>query len=194
MQAILQEGKEHIQMEKQKKNLNLQLRTIKFKKKIKNKNLFRFRKTLIKKKRIITNKVFSSLKRLKKNPKRRVSIRLKQNNMFCSFINNRTNKTLITTSTGIEKQKMTKKSIKFILPIVLYKFFKKINRCNYKQTSAIINIICPKIYKKFFLKKLKKIIHKKINVFVNIYHKKCFNGCQVKKQKRKKRKGWRILK
>lgn len=181
-------------MEKQKKNLNLQLRTIKFKKKIKNKNLFRFRKTLIKKKRIITNKVFSSLKRLKKNPKRRVSIRLKQNNMFCSFINNRTNKTLITTSTGIEKQKMTKKSIKFILPIVLYKFFKKINRCNYKQTSAIINIICPKIYKKFFLKKLKKIIHKKINVFVNIYHKKCFNGCQVKKQKRKKRKGWRILK
>lgn len=114
--------------------------------------------------------------------------------MFCSFINNRTNKTLITTSTGIEKQKMTKKSIKFILPIVLYKFFKKINRCNYKQTSAIINIICPKIYKKFFLKKLKKIIHKKINVFVNIYHKKCFNGCQVKKQKRKKRKGWRILK
>lgn len=175
-------------MEKQKKNLNLQLKTIKFKNKIKDKRFFRFRK-LFKKKTVITNKIFSFLKQ----PKRRMSIKLKQNNIFCSFINNKTNETLVTTSTGIEKQKITKKSIKFILPIILYKFFKKINRSNYTQKTILINLICPKIYKKFFLKQL-NLYCKKINIFVNIYHKKCFNGCQVKKEKRKKQKGWKILK
>jgi hypothetical protein len=175
-------------MEKQKKSLNLQLKTLKFKNKIKNKQFFRFRK-IIKKKTTITNKNFSFLKQ----PKRIMCIRLTQNNIFCSFINNRTNKTLVTTSTGIEKQKVTKKSLKFILPTIIYQFFKKINRCNYTQNSIIINIVCPKIYKKFFLKQL-NIYCKKINIFINIYHKKCFNGCQVKKEKRKKQKGWKILK
>ena len=173
-------------MEKQKKNLNLQLKTIKYKNK--NKSVFRFRK-IIKKKTTILNKTFSFLKQ----PKRKMSFRLTQNNIFCCFINNKTNKTLVTTSTGIEKQKVTKKNLKFILPIMIYQFFKKINRCNYTLNSIFINLICPKIYKKIFIKQL-NIYCKKINVFINIYHKKCFNGCQVKKQKRKKQKGWKILK
>jgi len=173
-------------MEKQKKNSKIT--SIKFKNKIKDKRFLRFRK-LFKKKTIIINKTFSFLK----NPKRRMSIYLKQNNIFCSLVNNKNNETLVTTSTGIEKHKITKKSIKFMLPIILYQFFKKINKYNFIKNSIIINITCPKIYKKNFLKNLNKYC-KKINIFINFYNKKCFNGCQVKKQKRKKQKGWKILK
>jgi hypothetical protein len=156
--------------------------------------LFRFKKKIIK-------ALNSKEKYLKK-----ITIRVSQNNIFCSFINLKSSKTLHVGSSGIYKIKVTKKKLKYVYKEIINLFFDNIES-NYKNLNrTLFSIVAPirkiranitklvksRLVKKRFntLSSIKKIKH----VLINIVPKKCFNGCRVNKKIKKKRKWNRILK
>ena len=120
-----------------------------------------------------------------------LSIRLTQNNIFCTLKNSR-KKTILIGSSGKYKIKTSKNKIKFSSSIVLKSFLKEI-KSKISKNKVLINISGPKKLKKKIVYQLCQTIKNK-NMFININHKKSFNGCRPKKQKRKKRKGLRIFK
>ena len=127
----------------------------------------------------------------KKKRCNRIYIRFTQNNVFCTLLN-KSNKISVTSSSGKYKIKTSKKVLKFSSKIILnsfiYEIFKKIHK-----SQLLINIIAPKFLRKKIIKQLKFKIKNK-NILIEIQHNKSFNGCRPKKQRRKKRKGFRIAK
>lgn len=103
-------------------------------------------------------------------------------------------------SASFFKTKITKKRIKKnVLPLMskFFFFLKKKNSIKpYK--FVILNLTIPvrlrkkliKLFKKGFLKTM--FVEKRL--IINFRANKIFNGCTVKKQKKKKRKGFRVLK
>ena len=162
------------------------------KKKLKKKNK-KILKTRVRKILLNYNIIFNYnlIKFMKKTPKYIINLKIKQNNIFCT-LNNLKNKTIAVFSSGINKVKITKKLLRFgskiMIPQLLYRISKKI-----KKKKTLFTIIAPKIIRKRLLFTIKKIM-KKNTLLLNIQYKKCFNGCKEKKQKRKKQKGFKVLK
>jgi ribosomal protein S11 len=106
----------------------------------------------------------------------------------------RSNKTEIIYSAGLLGIKTSKRKLKFSSRVVIDKFLKRLNTRT-RRKSVLINISGPKRIRNkillYFIKSLRKARTAKI--IVNIIPKKIFNGCRSKKQKRKKRKGFRIF-
>jgi hypothetical protein len=124
--------------------------------------------------------------------KKSIIIKVTQNNVFCILKNLKTNNTLVLSSGGIEKVVISKKNLKFGSKIIINSFLIKIKKI-IKKEKIFINIKAPLQIKKLFLN-LIKIKVKNNFLILNSEHKKSFNGCKVKKKKRKKqRKGLRFF-
>lgn len=116
--------------------------------------------------------------------KKSIIIKVTQNNIFCILKNLRTNDTLVLTSGGIEKVVISKKNLKFGSKIIINSFLIKIKKI-IKKEKIFINVKAPLQIKKLIFN-LIKIKVKNNFLFLNSEHKKSFNGCKVKKKKRKK--------
>lgn len=166
-------------MLKQKKNINL---------KYLYKNCKRYRNIFETKNSILNKMLFLSI------PTKLQSLTFKvtSNNLFCSLLQN--GKTILNSSAGKEKIKVSKKTQKFSSKILLTSFFYKLKK-KLSGTTVYINIIAALKVKFLILRLLKKFIKtKKQTLLINLEHKKCFNGCKQKKKKRKKQRGFRIFK
>jgi hypothetical protein len=103
-------------------------------------------------------------------------------------------------SSSFFKTKITKKRIKKNVLPLMSKFFFFLNKKKsikpYK--FVILNLTIPIKLRKKLIKLFKKGFFKKMfakkRLIVNFKANKVFNGCTVRKQKKKKRKGFRILK
>lgn len=122
---------------------------------------------------------------------KKIYIKITQNNFFCTLTNNKY-KTLLTSSSGKYKIKTSKKKLKFTSKIILKSFLKEI-KTKILNNKILLQIIAPKNIKKKIVKQICRTLSNK-NIFIELIEKKNFNGCKVKKQKRKKRKGLRLLK
>jgi len=170
-------------MLKQKKNLNLYLKynTVK---------MLRKRKIFVKYKHSILNLSINKLKFNKSNFV--LSIRLTQNNVFCTLYNTFENKTKLISSAGIAKLKISKKMLKYNSKFVLLTFLEKAMLI-IKNSNLCINLLCPKYLKRRILFQIKQILRNNI-IILNVINNKAFNGCKQKKKKRKKQRGLRIFK
>lgn len=126
------------------------------------------------------------------------------NNIFCALVDQTVpgGKVLQEVSTGRYKIKITKKRLKHQYKTFLQKFFARI----WPQLGVgglMVFITAPvRLRKKIILLLLNLRVcrfksKKKLKlraIFIKVHRKKCFNGCQSAKRRRKKRKAMRILK
>jgi ribosomal protein S11 len=158
-------------------------------------NKFKYRRTLRIKNLFKNNKYFLNKKVNlifdRENINYVINIKVTPNNIFCNLTTNNQKKTIILLSGGILKLNISKKKLKFASKYVLQKFLKNLR--NLQKTFILINIKGPIKIKKNILKQLLHSL-KGYKILIDINSNKCFNGCRPKKIKRKKRKGFRILK
>lgn len=130
----------------------------------------------------------------KKKKKLFLTITIKSNNIFCNLKNFSTNRTFKFCSAGKYKIKVTRKSLRYMFKPTLELFFREIKKIIRKFFLCVI-VLAPLRFRKQILKFLHfKFLKMKKRCIVKIKEKKCFNGCSVKKKRRKKRKGLRIFK
>ena len=166
---------------------------VNFRKKKNTKTKFRFRKIFKKQKGIKKTVLNINLKNLKfYKPFKTINIRLTQNNIFCTLNDFKKKKTIFNLSAGVVKIKTSKKSIKFSCKNTLKIFLDKIKK-NLKNKNILLKITSPKKLKKQIFYQIKNRLRKNI-LFIKTNKKKCFNGCKVKKKKRKKQRGLKIYK
>jgi ribosomal protein S11 len=127
-----------------------------------------------------------------------INIKMTPNNIFCVLKDRKSNKTLLLITGGILKFNITKKKLKFLNKKVIGKFLtlakKNIDiRKKLDMKSVIVNLSVPKKYRKQIIRLIIKSLYSLKFIF-QVEDKKCFNGCRPRKQRRKKRKGLRILK
>lgn len=137
-----------------------------------------------------------------------MTIRIKPNNVFCTFVNRVNKKTISGTSTKY-KVKMSKKALKYNYKVILKSFLKETKRF-LKSKRILVSVTSPKkvrrellrtlktrlIRQKKFVKKAsgKKVRYSPDLLLFRFNSKKCFNGCRVRKKRRKKQRGLRIYK
>lgn len=142
----------------------------------------------------------------KKKYNRQIHIRITSNNVFCTLLKldqGVITKTLLVTSAGKAKVRMSKKLLKrYALDRILGIFYARARRIMNAGGLIVILVVPIKTRKRivrnlnFNLRKYvtKKIVNgKKIetkgyrSLLIKILDKKIFNGCQAKKKKRKKK-------
>lgn len=175
-----------------------------FRVRIFNKIKFIFLKKIFK--RSYLNKKINAALMLKKRFLKKISIKVTQNNIFCTFIDLKKNKTLLVGSSGIYKIKVSKRKLKHFYKNILLLFFMKVSLRINNFRNSLFSIIAPiRIRKKICQLINSTILNKKVkasdeaykkffNILVNVIPKKCFNGCRVKKKIKKKRRLYRIFK
>lgn len=130
---------------------------------------------------------------LKKNLKKTnyiLKLRVKTNNIFGTFscFSKDLKKTIKIWSCGLQQLNSSKRKLKFILNIILITIFKDLKFFK----NAIFCFKVPRFLYKFIFKIFKKFnLSPLLIVFDSI---KIFNGCRVKKIRRKKFKRFRALK
>ncbi len=159
----------------------------------KHKNFLRVRKTF-RFRCHISNPIFRQIsnKNISKNFSKRISIKIRPNNVFCTLVENNSNKILYTISSGKCNIKTSKKTLRYSSKIILQSFFDNVKKY-LKRDYFLVNIDGPKKIKKSVLELLSLNLKNK-NVIIDVKGKKCFNGCRPPKKKRKKQKGLRIFK
>jgi len=163
-------------MLKQKKKLSLKVY-------YRYRNLFKYNKTSV-------NPIYLLTKN--KLPKYRFILKVTQNNVFCTLVNCKTKKILLNTSSGKEKLKVSRKTLVFGAKNIIISFLKKSSK-RFIGSTIQVKIVGPLRIKTVFLRLLKNY-SKNSKLMINTIHKKCFNGCKVKKKKRKKQRGLRVFK
>jgi ribosomal protein S11 len=137
-----------------------------------------------------------------------MTIRIKPNNVFCTFVNRAKRKTISGTCTKY-KVKMSKKALRYNYKVILKSFLKETKRF-LKSKRILISVTSPKKIRRELLRILKtrlirrkkfarKTSGKKVRyspdlLLFRFNSKKCFNGCRVRKKRRKKQRGLRIYK
>ena len=119
-------------------------------------------------------------------------MKVTQNNVFCTLVNCKTKKILLNTSSGKEKLKVSRKTLVFGAKNIIISFLKKSSK-RFIGSTIQVKIVGPLRIKTVFLRLLKNY-SKNSKLMINTIHKKCFNGCKVKKKKRKKQRGLRVFK
>jgi hypothetical protein len=124
-----------------------------------------------------------------------ITIKIKPNNVFCTFSDNK--KTLYTTSSGKCNLNTSKKTLKYttkrIIQSFLYNIKKHLTAVKKTDQYFIVNLTSPKKIYVPILKQLQGQLKKK-DLIINFKSKKYFNGCRPAKKKRKKQKSLRIFK
>lgn len=122
-----------------------------------------------------------------------ITIRLTANNVFCTFKDIDQNNTIIVSSAGKYKIKVSKKSLKFNHKTILQKFLENFKKINIRKALTLIKVSAPIKLKKQIIKTLLGFF-KKNQFILNIKSSKCFNGCRPSKKIRKKKRKFRIVK
>ena len=162
----------------------------KFKIKSKNKPKIKF----LKRKRLALNPKLRSLLLIKKKVRFKLSIRIKQNNIFCTLKNIKKKNTILVASSGKLKVKITKKTLKFSNKKIIKKFLNKVkNFSKIFNLVLLVNLKAPIRIRKFIIKQFSDLSRTSSLIF-SVYENKCFNGCRPKKKKRKKQKRFRLFK
>ena len=121
-----------------------------------------------------------------------LSVRLTQNNVFCTLQNLLDKSILKNVSSGIKQLKTSKKSLKYSCKVIVPSFLATIPR--YQQNRILIaNIIVPKYLRRFVVLSICNYF-KGQRFFLFFNGKKCFNGCRPPKQRRKKHQRYRTFK
>lgn len=132
-----------------------------------------------------------------------ISITIRPNNIFCTVRriekNLSKNVTVLSKTAGNYDIKISKKGLKSKTLLVILKFLKDFKLVQFKGSEfLVLSIISPvKLRKKiiqFLSKSLIRSVFSKRKVILEVKSKKVFNGCMPSKQRRKKRRGFRILK
>lgn len=144
-----------------------------------------------------------------------INIKVKKNNIFCTYRLIEGNSINFSLSAGKVGIKVSRKNLKYTYYNILSFFFKKLKKKRKNYNNTVFNIIAPKrirtkifkfVKKQISLKRSKKIkksnltigtpkaIKHRQNITIYINPKKCFNGCRGKKQIKKKRKYNQIFK
>jgi len=140
------------------------------------------------------NKTFLRLNQIKNLIKfYKIIIRATSNNVFCTLLDTKENKTLFLGYSGKYNIKTSKRSLKFSSKHIIESFFKEINKKFNLNNGLLISLILPKRIKKKTIKIITSYYRRK-KVILNVRGKKSFHGCRPKKKKRKKRKGFSIFK
>jgi ribosomal protein S11 len=137
-----------------------------------------------------------------------ITIRIKPNNVFCTFVN-RANRKTISGTAAKYKVKMSKKALRYNYKLILKSFLKETKRF-LKSKRVFISVTSPRKIRRELLRTLKtrllrrkkfarKASGKTIRyspdfLLFRFNSKKCFNGCRVRKKRRKKQRGLRIYK
>lgn len=137
-----------------------------------------------------------------------ITVRIKPNNVFCTFVNKANRKAISGTSSKYSV-KMSKKTLKYNYKVVLKSFLKETKRY-LKAKRILVSVTCPKrirrdLYrilknkltrrKKFVRKASGKIVRYSPDLLLfRLHSKKCFNGCRARKKRRKKQRGLRVYK
>ena len=125
----------------------------------------------------------------------KITIRSTQNNIYCTLSNVANKKVIFVISSGKCKINTSKKSLKFNSKQIIRTFLKKIRKHFKKGPSTLIVINLPKRLRKSVLKTIRfSYLKKKSRLIIELKNKKCFNGCRLKKKKRKKRSKFRVFK
>ena len=166
-----------------------------------NKNFFLFilnKKAYIRKKKYNARLVFF-FERYKFYFKRKASLfnsllilRIKQNNLFVTLINLRTNKVWKIWSCGLYKLNASKKQLKFVVNILLIQIFKYL-KIKFRRANFVIVIRGMSFIKKKVIRKIKFFLKNQMYLLVS-KSSKIFNGCRAKKIRRNKFKKFQVLK
>lgn len=144
------------------------------------------------------------LTRAKKTWAHKITIKISSNNIFCTLADNslQGSRVLETASAGQYKIKITKKRVKRQYKLFLRKFFAKIwPKLGFG--GLMVFITAPIRLRKKIVSLLLKLRTYRLKskkrcgrraIFIKILRKKCFNGCQSSKRRRKKRKVIRLTK
>lgn len=152
---------------------------------------FRRRKFFIKNK-VIDSNAFLIFRLV--SPKYVLGFRITQNNVFCTLVNIKTKNIVLNSSAGKEKINVSRKTLAFGGKHIILNFLSKIRK-KLEGLEVLVNITAPTKLKIITLQLLRKAQIKTHGFyFLNTNHKKCFNGCRVKKKKRKKQRGLRMFK
>jgi ribosomal protein S11 len=159
----------------------------------KHKNFLRVRKTF-KFRCHIGNPAFRQIsnKNVFSKFSKRIFIKIRPNNIFCTLVDEKSQKTLYTTSSGKCGINTSKKTLRYSGKIVTQSFFDNIRKYS-KDDHFLVTLIGPKRMKKPILEVI-SINLKDKNIILDVKGKKCFNGCRPPKKRRKKQKGLRIFK
>jgi len=115
---------------------------------------------------------------------RAITIKIKPNNVFCTFSENK--KTLYTTSSGKCNLNTSKKTLKYTTKRIIQSFLYNIKTylTAIKKTDQyfIVNLTSPKKIYVPILKQLQSKLKKK-DLIINFKSKKYFNGCRPAKKK-----------
>jgi ribosomal protein S11 len=122
-----------------------------------------------------------------------IYIKIRSNNIFCSLVSNRGQKTVLKVNGGSEGQNISRKRLKFALDNVLISFFNKFAKKRLRNLNLRVVVVAPIRFRKKIALLVSEFLKKKHLLF-SFRHQKCFNGCRVPKRRRKKRKGLRLLK
>lgn len=147
--------------------------------------------TFIQKKNFLLKKnwFFNNLRTEQQNVKTIINLKITPNNTIITLSHN--NKLLYSLSTGKLKLNSSKKNYKTIYNLVLTEFIKKLKELKLKK-NVLIRIVSPKILRHKIIRRFKFYLTDS-NIY-QIPRQYSFNGCRVKKIKRKKRKGLRLFK
>jgi ribosomal protein S11 len=135
----------------------------------------------------------NKLKKKKLQIKYLITIRVTANNVFCTFKDMKKNNTIIISSAGKYKIKVSKKSLKFNHKTILQKFLENFKKINIRKALTLIKVSAPIKLKKQIINTLIESF-KKNKFILNIKSSKCFNGCRPSKKVRKKKRKFRIVK
>jgi len=119
-------------------------------------------------------------------------LRIKQNNLFVTLLNLRTNKTRKIWSCGLYKLNASKRQLKFVINILLVQIFKYLKK-KFRNATFVIIIRGMAFIKKKVVRKIRFFFRKQMYLLV-LKSSKIFNGCRAKKIRRKKYKKFRVLK
>jgi hypothetical protein len=122
--------------------------------------------------------------------KYKVFIKIKQNNIFCTFINIINNRIILVASAGKLKVNVSKKSLRFFQRKIILKFLKKLSFILRRFTDRflLVEFNGPTRVRKKIIKHFKLLKQKSQNLSIFFIFKplKMFNGCRPLKKKRKK--------
>lgn len=122
-------------------------------------------------------------------------VNITSNNIFCTLINLKDQKTSLQLSAGKCNIICSKKLLKYATKIVLESFLKQ-SEVFLLSSEVIVKFSGPVRLRRFVLNSIfyNLRLFKVSKIFFDIKQNKCFNGCRPAKKKRKKNKGLRLFK
>ena len=121
------------------------------------------------------------------------TVKVTSNNVFCNLRCLVKNRTLQASSCGKYNIKVSRKKLKYAIKPVITSFLREA-KTKIPSKNLFVVLIAPTKLRKYILKFLYSKLLQNRHSVVKVKEKKCFNGCRVKKKKRKKQKGLRLLK